>query len=69
MLRRALAASRYVVLVAVLGTFIASLALLLYEAGVVAVAVVGAFRGFSASPKAARALAVGLIETVDIFLV
>lgn len=69
MFRRAVAASRYVVLIAVLGTFVASLALLLFEASVVAVAVVDGVRSYSVSPKIAKALAVGLIEAVDVFLI
>ncbi len=69
MFRRAVSASRYVVLVAVLGTFVASLALLLFEVSVVAAAVVDAFRTYSASPKVAKSLAVGLIEAVDVFLI
>jgi uncharacterized membrane protein YqhA len=36
MMRRALVSSRYIVLIAVVGTFVASLALLVYEAIVVA---------------------------------
>jgi uncharacterized membrane protein YqhA len=69
MLRRAFAASRYVVLIAVLGTFVASLALLVYEALVVGSAVIDAFREHSLSPKSAKVLAVGLIEAVDVFLI
>ena len=68
-LRRILASSRYLVVVAVLGTFVASLALLVYEAIVVVGAVVGVIREGSVSPKAAKALAVGLIEAVDVFLI
>lgn len=68
-LRRILAGSRYVVLVAVLGTFVASLALLVYEAIVVGGAVVAVIREGSVSAKAAKTLAVGLIEAVDVFLI
>lgn len=69
MLRRLFSASRYIVLIAVLGTFVASLALLLYEASVVAVAVVNAIRSYSASLTSAKTFAVGLIEVVDVFLI
>ncbi len=69
MLRRILAASRYIVLIAVFGTFVASVALLVYEAIVVVVGVVNAVWNDSASPKAAKLFAVGLIESVDVFLI
>jgi uncharacterized membrane protein YqhA len=69
MLRRALASSRYLVLIAVIGAFIASVALMLYETIVVAEAVVGVIREGSTSPKAGKALAVGVIEAIDVFLI
>lgn len=69
MLSRILASSRYLVLIAVLGTFVASLALLLYEVTVVGVAVFEVAREASVSPKNAKALAVGLISAVDVFLI
>ena len=69
MLRRLLASSRYIVVIAVLGTFFASLALLVYEVLVVAGAIIDAFREPALSPKSAKVLAVGLIEAVDVFLI
>ena len=69
MMRRALVASRYVVFIAVVGTFVASLALLVYEAIVVAETVIEIVREGAVSSKAAKALAVRLIEAVDIFLI
>jgi uncharacterized membrane protein YqhA len=69
MLRRALSASRYIVLIAVLGTLVASIALILYEAMVVVRFVVDAMREGVISPKAGKDLAVGLIEAVDVFLI
>lgn len=69
MLRRVLASSRYIVFVAIVGTFVASLALLVYEAIVVATVVADVVRESSISPTAAKALAVGLIEAVDAFLI
>ncbi len=69
MLRRILAASRYIVVIAVFGTFVASVALLVYEAIVVVVGVAYAVWNYSASPKAAKVFAVGLIESVDVFLI
>jgi uncharacterized membrane protein YqhA len=68
-LRRVLVSSRYLVVIAIAGTLLASLALLLYEALVVAGAVVAIVREGAVSPKAAKALAVGLIEAVDVFLI
>ena len=44
MLRRALISSRYIVYIAILGTFIASLALMVYETLVTAAAVVDVVR-------------------------
>lgn len=69
LMRHVLSSSRYIVLIPVFGTLIASVALLLYEAAVVIVAVVDAAWQHSASPKDAKALAVGLIEAVDVFLI
>jgi hypothetical protein len=57
MLRRVLSSSRYIVFIPVLGTFIASLALLLYEAVVVITAVIDAAWQRSASPKSRHVLA------------
>ena len=69
MLRRALISSRYIVYIAILGTFIASLALMVYETLVAAAAVVDVVRQGVVSPKTAKVLAVGLIEAVDVFLI
>jgi uncharacterized membrane protein YqhA len=69
MLRRVLASSRYIVLIPVIGTLLSSVALLLYELAVVFMAAVSAFWQFSGSAKDTKALAVGLIEAVDIFLI
>lgn len=73
MLRRALASSRYVVVIAVATTLFASIALLTYEAVVVVsyvfTAVADIVRQGSASSKAAKALAAGIIEMMDVFLI
>lgn len=69
MLRRALASSRYLVVIAVLGTLAASLTLLVYEALVVAEGVIEAIRIGSVSAAKAKLLAVDLIQAVDIFLI
>jgi uncharacterized membrane protein YqhA len=57
------------VLIAIIGTFVASVALIFYEAMVVTEFVVDAMRDGSISPKAGKDLAVGLIEAVDVFLI
>lgn len=69
MLRRLFASSRYIVFIAIVGTFVASLALLVYEAVVVGSVVFDIIREGAISTKAAKALAVGLIEAVDVFLI
>lgn len=69
MLRRVLASSRFVVLIAVVGTFAASCVLLVYEALVVAQAVLRIIGEGQISPQGAKVIAIGLIEAVDIFLI
>ena len=68
-LGRVLVGSRYVVLLAVVSTFVAALVLLVYEVMVVVGGVAASIREGSPSPKAAKALAVGLIEAIDVFLI
>ena len=69
MLRRALASSRYIVFIAVIGTFVASVALIIYEAIVVGEAVVDVIREGSISATAGKVLAVGLLQAIDVFLI
>lgn len=69
MLRRILASSRYIAIIPIVGTFVAALALMVYEAIVVAVTLIDVIRGASASSKDAKVMAVGLIEAVDVFLI
>ncbi|HQR12153.1 MAG TPA: YqhA family protein [Casimicrobiaceae bacterium] len=72
MLRRALASSRYIVVIPVIGTLLGSLVLLFYEAMVMILAVVNFVEEGSItakSAKSAKVLAVGLIEAVDVFLI
>jgi uncharacterized membrane protein YqhA len=69
MLRRVLASSRYVVLIAVVGTFVASCVLLVYEALVVVQAMLRIIGEGHISPQGATVIAIGLIEAVDIFLI
>jgi uncharacterized membrane protein YqhA len=69
MLRRLLSLSRLFVTLAVAGILVSSVALLIYEGIVIAMAVVNTIADGAISPKVAKTLAVGLIEAVDIFLI
>jgi uncharacterized membrane protein YqhA len=69
MMRHVLASSRYIVFVAVIGTFIASVAMILYEGMVVAQTVFDVVREGSISSKSGKALAVGMIEAIDVFMI
>lgn len=69
MLRRILASSRYIVLIAVVGTFLGALMLLVFEAVVIGTTLVDAVRSGAISATSTKTLAVGLIEAVDVFLI
>ena len=69
MLRRLLSLSRYLVIVPVAGIFLGSVALMIYESLVVITAVLSIIDQPAITPKTAKALAVGLIEAVDVFLI
>jgi uncharacterized membrane protein YqhA len=70
MLRRMMTSSRYVIFFAVFGTLLASVALIVYEAFVVAETVLDVLQeGYLVSPKAGKSLAVGVIEALDVFLI
>ncbi len=69
MLAKLLSASRYMMVLPVIGTLIGSLALIIYELAVMGHAVVIAVRNAELSPKAAKIFAVGIIESVDVFLI
>jgi uncharacterized membrane protein YqhA len=69
MLQRILTSSRYVVFVAVLAALAASVALILYEAAVVAEVIFAAVKEGGFQLTSGRALAVGLIEAIDVFLI
>lgn len=64
-----LASSRYLVLLAVFGTLLGSIGLLVYELLVVGKTLVDTVRDSTLSPTSAKTLAVGLIEAVDVFLI
>jgi uncharacterized membrane protein YqhA len=69
MLQRALGLTRYVVFVAVIAAPAASVALILYEATVVAEVIFNAVKEGGFQLTSGRALAVGLIEAIDVFLI
>src|SRR5262249_43934267 len=69
MLQRALTLSRYIVFVAVIAALAASVALILYEAAVVAEVIFNAVKQGGFQLTSGRALAVGLIEAIDVFLI
>ena len=69
MLRRILASSRYIMIVPVVGTFLGSLALILYETIVLFSSTVDTIREGSVSAKSVKIFAVGIVEAVDVFLI
>jgi len=69
MLRRALAASRYVVIVAVVSTLLSSMALLLYGAILEIATLFRTLAAASVTSKGGKALALSFIEATDIFLI
>lgn len=69
MIKKMLSSSRYVMIIPVLGTFFAFLALLVYEIVVLANAVFETIQNPSISTKAVKVFAVGVVEAVDVFLI
>ena len=69
MLRQVLASSRYIMVIAILGTFLGSLALIVYEALILAKGIIEVLRSGSLSSKDVKIFAVALIEGVDVFLI
>lgn len=68
-MRRILASSRYIMIVPVIGTFLGSAALILYEAIALCSSFADAIRGGTVSAKAVKIFAVGIVEAVDVFLI
>lgn len=68
MVRRALAASRFLVLAAVFGSFVGAVAVLAYGAAASVGLAVEAFSSGAPVVKHAKALAVSYIELIDVFL-
>ena len=69
MLQHVVTFSRYVVFVAVVAALVGSVALILYEAAVVADVIFNAIKQGGFQLQSGRALAVGLIEAIDVFLI
>ncbi|MBS7809554.1 YqhA family protein [Roseococcus pinisoli] len=69
MIHRLIAGSGYIVLIAIISIFAASVALMLYEAVVVASTLAKALVSGSSAPTASKALAASLIEAIDVFLI
>jgi uncharacterized membrane protein YqhA len=69
MIRRLFGLSRYLVLIAIAATFAGAVALMVYEALVVFLALIEIAGSPDFSPKNAKRIAVGLIEAVDVFLI
>lgn len=69
MLRQMLTSTKYIILVVVLSIYAGSVALILYEAAVVASAIFATIREAAVSPEGGRLLAVGLLAAIDVFLI
>lgn len=69
MFLRILGLSRYLVLIAIVATFVGAIALMLFEAVIVLKAVANLALNPDFTPKSSKHLAVGLIEAVDVFLI
>jgi len=69
LLRHILPSSRYVVIIAVVSTLLSSMVLLIYGALLEAAVVIRALREGAVSPKGGKALALGVIEATDVFLI
>ena len=69
MLAKLLSASRYMMILPVIGTLIGSFALIVYELAVMGNALLAALGSGERSPKAAKLFAVGVIAGVDVFLI
>ncbi len=69
MFRRVLASSRHIVTIAVVSTLVSSLVLLLYGVLLEARVVIDTLREFSVSAQGGKALALGLIDATDVFLI
>lgn len=67
--QRALGRTRYIVFIAIAGSFVAAFALLIYEAIVIVAMVGDVIREGTFAQTAVKTLAIGLIEAIDVFLI
>ncbi len=68
-MQRLLSSSRYLVIIAVIGTFIAATTLLIYAGISIVQQIIDTIMYSTVTAKGAKALALGFIENTDIFLV
>jgi uncharacterized membrane protein YqhA len=68
-LRSVLVSGRYIVSIAIIGTFISSVALMIYQGLILARALTRVVLEGSISAQAGKELAVGLIQAIDVFLI
>jgi uncharacterized membrane protein YqhA len=68
-MHRLFSSSRYLILIAVAGTFLASVTLLLYSCGAIVQQIISILTSGYVSTKEAKTLALDFIENADVFLV
>jgi uncharacterized membrane protein YqhA len=68
-LRRVLVSGRYIVIIAIVGTFVSSVALMIYQGLIMAEVLTRVIMEGKISAGAGKALAVGLIQAIDVFLI
>ena len=68
-LRSVLVSGRYIVIIAIVGTFVSSVALMIYQGLILARALARVVMEGAISADAGKALAVGLIQAIDVFLI
>lgn len=69
MFRRLLASTRFIILLPIIGTFLAALGLMVFETIALVARLLDLIQGRALSTTDVKALAVGLIEVVDVFLI
>jgi uncharacterized membrane protein YqhA len=69
MFRRLLASTRFIILLPIVGTFLAALGLMVFETIALVARLLDLIQGRALSTTDVKALAVGLIEVVDVFLI
>lgn len=67
--RRLLVSTRFLILLPIIGTFVAALGLMVFETIALALRLLDILQGNSLTTTDVKVLAVGLIEVVDVFLI